>query len=137
MKFIDSHVYKEIRMSEVIIEHKGEEFVGFAVCHPDDTWSDYIGCKFAELRATLKALKYEYQIEKEKVNEIQKFIAIVEQYKNFNKEDGTAKAMYRQLNRRLKNLKAIEEDINMVKKTIKARLKALEKTNQILKDKKS
>ena len=137
MKFIDSRVYKEIRMSEVIIEHKGKEFAGFAVCHSDDTWSDYIGCKFAELRATLKALKYEYKIEKRKIEEIQKFIAIVEQYKNFNKEDGTAKAMYRQLNRRLKNLKAIEEDINMVKKTIKARLKALEKTNQILKDKKS
>lgn len=137
MKFINSYVDKEIRMSEVIIEHKGKEFAGFADCHPEDAWSDYIGCKFAELRATLKALKYEYKIEKAKVDEIQKFITIVEQYKNFNKEDGTAKAMYRQLNRRLKNLKAIEEDINMVKKTIKARLKALEKTNQILKDKKS
>lgn len=137
MKFINSYASEKIRMSLVTIEHKGKIFEGRADCDPDDAWSDYIGCKFAELRATLKALKYEYKIEKAKVNEIQKFIAIVEQYKNFNKEDGTAKAMYRQLNRRLKNLKAIEEDINMVKKTIKARLKALEKTNQILKDKKS
>lgn len=137
MKFIDSYASEEMRMSEVIVRHKGKNFAGFANCHPNDAWSNYIGCKFAELRATLKALKYEYRIEKEKVDEIQKFIAVIEQYKNFNKEDGTAKAMYRQLNRRLKNLKAIEEDINMVKKTIKARLKALEKTNQILKDKKS
>lgn len=126
MKFINSFADKITRLSEVIVEHKGKQFEGFADCHPEDDWSEFTGCKFAELRAIRKALKYEYKIEKTKVDEIKKFISAVEQYKNFNNEDGSAKAMYRQYNRRVKRVEEIKTYIADVEDVIKARLKSLE-----------
>ena len=126
MKFLKSWTFKDERLSQVHIEHKGHIFEGSAMCHPDDDWSEFTGCKFAELRAILAALKAEYREEKLKLDAIKDFINATSQYKKFDNESGTAKAMYRQYNRRVKKLEELAEDITAVKSAIAGRLKALE-----------
>ena len=126
MKFIDSFTDKDSRMSHVFMQHRGYVYEGISRCNPDDEWSEFTGCKFAELRAILKALEDEYKEEKVKVDAISQFVTAIEQYKNFNNEDASAKAMYRQYNRRVKRLEELKSDITDVKAVIKARLKSLE-----------
>lgn len=126
MKFFNSWTFEPDRFSRVSIEHKGQIYEGTAKCHPDDIWSEFTGCKFAELRAMKKALKAQYKEEKLKLDAIKNFITAVGQYKNFDNESPTAKAMYRQYNRRIKQLKEIASDIAAIDDIIKARLKSLE-----------
>ena len=135
MRFIHSETFKEEGLSKVYIKHKGRVFKGFAKCNPNDTWSEFTGCQFAELRATLKALKAEYREEKFKVEAIRNFVTATTQYKKFDKDSDTAKAMYRQYNRRVKNLERIAEDIQTVKEIIAARMKALNNISNKKEDK--
>jgi len=141
MKFFSSLTLKSKGVSQVCIEHKGQIYAGVAKCHPDDTWSEFTGCKFAELRATKKALKAQYKEEKLKLDAIKTFMTAVSQYKNFDNESSTAKAMYRQYNRRVKRLEEIASDISAIDDVIKARLKSLkvieEKRKNIEESKKS
>lgn len=134
MSFVDSITYPESGHSIVKIEHKGKIYQGEAWCHPDDEWSEFIGCGFAELRATLEALKEEYKEEKAKVDELKKFVKAIQQYKNFDNNSGTAKAMYRQLNQRIKHLENIENAKAGIKNIIRKRLAALEQLNKSKED---
>ena len=47
MRFLDSGTVKETGYSTVIIKHKGNEYMGQAKCHPDDTFSEFTGCIYA------------------------------------------------------------------------------------------
>ena len=125
MKFCNSWTFKSDGLSQVFVEHKGQVYEGIAKCHPDDIWSEFTGCKFAELRAMKKALKAQYKEEKLKLNAIKNFITAVSQYKNFDNESSTAKAMYRQYNRRVKQLEELASKITAIDDVIKSRLKAL------------
>ena len=64
MKFISSSYDKTTGRSKVVMQHLGVKFIGNAQVHPDefDKASEYAGCYYAELRATIKALKYERMI---------------------------------------------------------------------------
>lgn len=112
MRFLDSGAIKETGYSTVIVEHKGNKYVGKAKCHPDDTFSNITGCRYAHIRAEIKALKDELHIEKNACEECRKFVAAIEQYAGFDKESSTARAMYRQLNRRIKRVNNIIDEIN-------------------------
>lgn len=125
-KFIDSETYEDIGESCVTILYKGNEFYGYAKCHPDDEWSEFIGCGYAEIRAQIKALKWELWQKKAACEACRKFVRAVSQYKNFNKEDGTAKAMYRQLNRRIKEVNNIIDEINALELSLKLRKRSQE-----------
>ena len=120
-KFNDSRTDKEKQKSVVFIKYKGYLFPGYSYCHPDDEWSEFIGCGYAEIRAQIKALKWELKQKKAACDECRKFVKAVSQYKNFNKEDGTAKAMYRQLNRRIKEVNKIVDEINALELALNIR----------------
>jgi len=124
MKFI-SHGYDGGYLSVVVIEHLNKRFVGYARLHPDDEdrASEIIGGKYAEIRATIKALKYERKLEKEKCEECRKFVRACEQYKGFDKSSPTARAMYRQLNRHIKRVNEIAEVINNLMSTLEEDIK--------------
>lgn len=94
--------------------HKGERYIGHAKLHPEDKdkASRYTGCRFAEMRAEIKALKAEYKKEKAACEECRKFVKACTQYKNFDKESPTAKAMFRQLNQRIKRVNKLADEIN-------------------------
>ena len=112
MRFLDSGTVKETGYSTVIIKHKGNEYVGQAKCHPDDTFSEFTGCRYAQERAEIKALKDEWKQKKHDCDECRKYLIAVSQYAGFDKESSTAKAMFRQLNRRIKEVNKLAEVIS-------------------------
>ena len=112
MRFLDSSTVEEIGYSTVIIKHKGNEYVGQAKCHPDDTFSEFTGCRYAQERAEIKALKDEWKQKKHDCDECRKYLIAVSQYAGFDKESSTAKAMFRQLNCRIKEVNKLAEIIS-------------------------
>lgn len=116
MKFIKSGFDNQTNRSWVIMQHMGRAFEGEARLHPDDIdkKSEIVGGRYAETRATIAALKYEHKLAKQSCEECRKFVRACEQYKNFDKESPTAKAMYRQLNRRIKKVNKIASEINFL-----------------------
>lgn len=114
MEFISGTFDKKTGISTVVMEHLGVRFEGIARLHPDDidNASEFAGCSFAETRATIKALKYERKMVKEKAEQARKFIKQCECYKNWDPESSTARAAYRQMNRYVKKVKQLTDIIN-------------------------
>lgn len=121
MKFISSEYDSKWGESCVIMQHLGKKFYGFANLHPDDkeNASEYAGCGLAELRATVKALKYERKLAKNKSDEALDFVKACEGYAKFDPESETAKAIYRQLERRIKRVNDLTDQINDLLEQIK------------------
>ena len=121
MKFISSTYTPDYGESFVEMQHLGVKFFGSANCHPEDkkNASEYAGCALAELRATLAALKYERKFAKMKSDEALDFVKACEGYAKFDPESDTAKVMYRQLNRRIKRVNDLTDQINDLLEKIK------------------
>lgn len=98
MKFISSYYDSVGGGSTASVEHLGKIFYGYAQLHPEDSGSNFFGCRIAEQRAEIKALKYERNKLKEEAEICRKFVQACKQYKQFNEEDPSAKSMLRQLN---------------------------------------
>ena len=118
MTFIDVINYWD--RTDVLVKHLGRTFVGTAKLHPDDqaNQSELVGGSIAETRARIKALQYERKLLKEKYKECQNFVKACECYKNFDKDSQAAKVMYRQLNRKKRNIEKLTEEIDLLKKGI-------------------
>ena len=114
MKFISSNYDSTKGESEVVMQHLGEKFTGRAKIHASekDKESRYAGCYYAELKATIKALKYERKLAKVKADMALDFVKSLECYKNFDKESPSAKVVYRQLNQRIKKVNDLADEIN-------------------------
>lgn len=112
IKFVTAKTNPKERTSNVIVEMNGELFSGKAKCHEEDAWSEFTGCRFAEQRAEIAALKDYRRKKKEECENIRKFIRSLNCYKNFDKESPTAKVIYRQLNKRIKEVNEITDEIN-------------------------
>lgn len=114
MKFIASNFWDTTGQSYVTLKHLGSFFTGKAKLHPDDKEyaSELTGCSYAESRAIIKALKYERELAKQEAETCRKFIKACECYKGWNKEDPSAKVAYRQLNRKIKKVNDITDEIN-------------------------
>ena len=118
MKFIKCE-YKD-NVTIVTMEHLGLTFKGKARCIDEDMlhFSKIRGGEIAEERATIKALKYEREMEKRKCEEIRKFVKACRCYKNWENDSKTAKVIYRQLNRRIAKVNKITDEINYRLETI-------------------
>lgn len=112
MKFIDSIANSVEGESYVKVKHHGKIYSGKARLHPEDEWSDFTGCRYAEERAEIKALKEEWKQKKTACEECRKFVVAVSQYAAFDKESASARAMFRQLNRRIKEVNKLAETIS-------------------------
>ena len=140
MKFIAHSYNEDTGLSIVTIQHLGVKFTGYAKTHPDDVKvaSELVGGTFAEMKATIKALKYERKLAKQKADDALDFVKAVENYTKFNKEDAAAKSMYRQLNQRIKKVNDLADEINDLYKTyydlIKQRTKILNDLNKTKED---
>ena len=138
MKFIQADYNSVDGISGVIIEHLGQKFSGFAWVHPDDkeNASEFAGCEYAEIRATIQALKYELKLEKKAYKECLNFVKACKCYKKFNEEDATTKVMYRQLNRRKKKITDLQKDINNIQEELDLLISRRDKITLKLKEKK-
>lgn len=112
MKFIKCEYQDNVTI--VTMEHLGLTFKGKARCIDEDMlhFSKIRGGQIAEEKATIKALKYEREIEKRKCEEIRKFVKACRCYKNWENDSKTAKVIYRQLNRRIAKVDKITDEIN-------------------------
>lgn len=128
MKFISSSYDKTTGKAIVIIQHLGKKFEGTATVHPADieNASEYAGCSYAETRAIIKALKYERKILKEDIKVCNKFVKAIECYSKFNKEDESAKSIYKQLNIKKKKIEELTKKINDLTEGIKIAVKKRE-----------
>lgn len=117
MKFIESTYDSGTGTSTVIMQHLGVKFEGTAQEHPEETnSSSYFGCQLAEIRAKIKALKYERKLAKQKSDEALDFVKSCEGYAKFDKDNDAAKVMYRQLNRRIQKVNDLADQINKLLK---------------------
>ena len=128
MHLISSYFNEETGKSIVEVKHKKRIYHGTARLHPEDMdkASKYAGCRFAEIRAEIKALKTEHRKEKEACEEIHKFVRACAQYKNFDETSPTAKAMYRQLHRRIKRVNDLADLINQKLQDLETTIKQKE-----------
>ena len=119
MKFIKCEYQDNVTI--VTMEHLGLTFEGKARCMDEDMlhFSKIRGAQIAEEKATIKALKYEREIEKRKCEEIRKFVKACRCYKNWENDSKTAKVVYRQLNRRIAKVNKITDEINYRLETIR------------------
>ena len=102
MKFIDSYTDKDKGLSVVFVSHRGKLYKGQTFLHEDDTWSDFTGCRIAETKAKIKALRREKQDKKRELRECQKFVNSLKGYKEFTLDNPLAKKVIRQLKLREK-----------------------------------
>ena len=143
MKFISGSYDFNTGISTVVVQHLGVKFTGKAYLHPDDkeNVSSYAGCEYAEIRATIKALKYERTIEKNKSDMALDFIHACQCYSKFNADDPSTKVLYRQLNRRIKKVNDLTDQINELYKKLDMKihqrpvvLRALERKKEMSKE---
>ena len=122
-EFVSSETYKKSGVSIVVLKYKNMRFTGKAYKHPNDDWSEFFGCELAEIRAKIKAAKWEYNRKKEEYKNYENFVKSLECYKNFDPESPTAKVIYRQLNQRKKELYIAKSRINTLKNSIPMMIK--------------
>ena len=127
MKFISCDYNENSHYTIVCMEHLNIRFYGIAKLHPEDEYSKYVGAEVAESRATIKALQYEVQLKKVKLHEIENFIRACQQYKNFDKNSSTAKVVFKQYNRKLKEIKNLKDEIESTKESLSWYLKSRDK----------
>ena len=113
---IDANYNKSTKVSFATIKYRGNEYTAFTKLHEEDKdkESKYAGCRFAEQKAQINALKAELRDEKVKCDAIKDYVKSVCQYSNFDKNSPTAKAMFKQLNTRIKRVNALVDEINQM-----------------------
>ena len=113
MEFVTSKYDKMFGEAMVEVRHLGQSFFGYANAHPEEkNPSEYAGCQYAEIRAEIEALKYERSLAKAKSDAALEFVRRCADRKEFNKEDPTAKAMYKELNTEIKIVNRLTDEIN-------------------------
>lgn len=120
MKFIESNYSKESHRSYVLLKHLGQLFLGQAKLSPEDEdiASEYAGCAYAESRAYIKALKYERELAKEEAEVCRKFVKACASHKIWDPNSPTAKAIYHQLNVKIKKVNKLADLINAEEKRL-------------------
>ena len=120
MKFIKSSWDYDSGYSIVIMQHLGKKFIGIAKINPEDPnpKSEYFGGMCAEIKATIKALKYERKLLKNKSDMALDFVKSLECYKDFSKDDPAAKLVYKQLQKRIDKVNDITDEINSLYKEL-------------------
>ena len=145
MYLVNSFYDEKTGISICEVKHKNQIYSGLSRLHPDDEeaglGSKYTGCRYAELRAEIAALKNEHKEAKAACEECRKFVKACSQYKNFDKESPTAKAMFRQLSQRIKKVNKLADEINKKLNALNMAIKqkeivhnALQKYIQVKKD---
>lgn len=88
MILTDASYDKETGVSKCTILHNGVKYYGEARLHPDDkdNWSSFLGCRIAEARATLKALKAEKKEKQQELHYYENLVKTLLNYKNIDTE---------------------------------------------------
>jgi hypothetical protein len=122
MYFVHSAYDEKSGVSMATVRHLGQYFTGQSYRHPEEEYpSNYAGCQYAEIRATIKALKYERELAKHKADIAKEFVRKCEDRKEFQEEDSTTRAMYKELNTQIKKVNQLTDDINILLEDLQRR----------------
>ena len=115
-KIILSEFSPENGVSMVCLKYKGKSFLGYAIFNTDDEVpvSSFLGCRIAEKRAVIKALKHEY---KKALAEYDAIITFISNYGSTYEPDTYIKKGIAQKWSELQDRKKI---INNIQKSIQA-----------------
>ena len=119
MRLVNAYLDEKTGKSYATVEHNiggvKRRFEGMAKAHPEEEHtSRFTGCRYAEMRAQIKALKAERAYMISKCEECRNFVKACSQYKGWDKNSTTAKAIYRQLNKRIKAVNELTNRINQL-----------------------
>lgn len=122
---IESVFDEKTGKSYITICYKNKFYTGFARLHPDDAdkASKFAGCRFAEERACIKALKAELKEKKHNCEECRKFVKVITSYAHFDPKSYEARMMFRQLNRRIKEVNNLIDEINERESNLQASIR--------------
>lgn len=106
MILTDASYDKETGVSKCTILHNGVKYYGEARLHPDDkdNWSSFLGCRIAEARATLKALKAEKKEKQQELHYYENFVKTLLSYKEVNTESKEYKTIKKIIWKKMKEL---------------------------------
>ena len=119
MRLVSAYYDENTGVSYATVVHSinglERRFEGIAKIHPEEeSKSRFTGCRYAEMRAQIKALKAERECLIWKCEECRNFVKACGQYKNWDKESPIAKVVYRQLNTRIKQVNELTNQINQL-----------------------
>lgn len=133
IKVIDSGYDEKFGVSKVTIATDLGIFKGEAFLHPEDEEiaSKYAGCRYAEMRASIKYMKEKAKIAKIKLDTTKKIFNNFNQMKNFDKNS----RINRMLKKEIYFLEDEVETFNRNIKTLKEKLKqAIDNRPNIIKE---
>lgn len=142
MKLIDAYYSEYLKKSYATIEHSingtKKQFEGVSKVHPEEEHaSKFTGCRYAEMRAQIKALKAERTDLIIKCEECRKFVKACSQCKNWDKDSPIAKVVYRQLNQRIKQINKITDEINQLQWDLNIAIRQQDTVGKKLADKRA
>lgn len=124
MKLIYSHFDMKTGESIVQIQNKYKIYTGKAYLHPDDLAyaSQYAGCRIAELRATIKALKDQLQQHKIALSALETLNKELQSYYSKDYNIKIQKHICKQIKYYTNEIKFIKEEIADIKDLIQKRI---------------
>ena len=119
-KLIYANYFPETGESEVAIKNKRGVFVGHAQCHPEEEApSDYAGCRYAEIRANIEAIKCEKRIVNFAIKELEDFEKILKSLKDYNPNSVEARRLRRRIHEKKEERIFLQTAIIAMKNTLK------------------
>lgn len=121
MKFLYGYFNQNTGQSIVALADKYGQYIGQAKLHPDDRKyaSKYTGCRIAEQRAYIKALKQKIRRKKIELNTL---IELKKEIKNYTTKK-TEKHIYLKIKKYTNDINYLKQIINQIEKEIKTSIK--------------
>lgn len=142
MRLVDAYYSESFEKSYATVEHSingiKQRFEGISKVHPEEEHaSKFTGCRYAEMRARIKAYKAERAALIIKCDECRKFIKACGQCKDWDKNSATAKVAYRQLNKKINHINHLTNVINQLEWDLKIAIRQQETVSKKLADKRA
>lgn len=119
-KLIYANFDAETGISDAVIRNKNGTFMGIATCHPEEeAVSDYAGCRYAEIRANIKAVQYEKRMVNAAIKELEDFEKILKSLKDYNPNSVEARRLRRRIHEKKEERIFLQTAIIAMKNTLK------------------
>lgn len=110
----------ETGISDVVIKNKNGCFMGMATCHPEEeAISEYTGCRYAEIRANIKAVQYEKRMVNAAIKELEDFEKILKSLKGYNPNSIEARRLRRRIHEKKEERIFLQTAIIAMKNALK------------------
>lgn len=110
----------ETGISDVVIKNKNGSFMGIATCHPEEeAISEYTGCRYAEIRANIKAVQYEKRMVNAAIKELEDFEKILKSLKDYNPHSVEARRLRRRIHEKKEERIFLQTAIIAMKNALK------------------